>query len=227
MKIHFLGTGDSSQRIKKSDDVRDIRRSSSILIDDMLLVDPGPDIFKFEKDFGYSGLYDETDNYLCTHKHKGHYSKISALRLGAKEVKTKFFKPVETQFFNITALPANHPSAKSPKCFVIESKTDGRRIFYGGDGAMLLSQTAQVLDTMRFDVMIFEATLCEREGDIEIFEHNNLNAVKELAKVFSKKADKIFISHIGSNSSMTHSEITDMTAEWNVGVAYDDLKIEI
>lgn len=227
MKIHFLGTGDGSQRVKKSDDVRDIRRSSSILIDDMLLVDPGPDIFKFEKDFGYSGLYDETEGYLCTNKNKGNYSKISALRLGAKEVKTKFFKPVETQFFNITALPANHPSAKSPKCFIIESKTDGRRIFYGGDGAMLLSQTAQVLDTMRFDVMIFEATLCEREGDIEIFEHNNLNAVKELSKVFSKKADKIFVSHIGSNSSMTHGEIADMTAEWNVGVAYDDLKIEI
>ena len=92
---------------------------------------------------------------------------------------------------------------------------------------MLLSQTALVLDTMRFDVMIFEATLCEREGDIEIFEHNNLNAVKELSKVFSKKADKIYISHIGSNSSLTHSEIADITAEWNVGVAYDDLKIEI
>ena len=73
MKILFLGTGDGSQRVKKSDDARDIRRNSSILIDDMLLVDPGPDIFKFEKDFGYSGLYDETDNYLCTHKHKKHY----------------------------------------------------------------------------------------------------------------------------------------------------------
>lgn len=227
MKIQFLGTGTERSKLRKSYDGFDDRRCSSIMIDDLMIVDPGPDIYKFEKDFGYSGLYDEVETVLCTHKHKSHYSKKTMLRLGAKELKVRNFKTAESRFFTVTAYPANHSSAKNPKCFVIKSKTDGRKIFYSGDGAWLLSPVAQELAKDRYDLMIFEATVGDGKPDERIFEHNNLAMVLQMAKIFSSRADRIIITHIDCDSHTDHQTLCEHMAEYGIDVAYDNLTITI
>ena len=44
MKITFLGTGAADWNFQKHKDMEGFRRNSSVLIDDCLLVDPGPDV---------------------------------------------------------------------------------------------------------------------------------------------------------------------------------------
>ena len=45
MKITFLGTGAADWPIEKIENMTEFRRLSSVLIDDTLLIDPGPQIF--------------------------------------------------------------------------------------------------------------------------------------------------------------------------------------
>ena len=47
MKLHFLGTGAADWDISRRRDDMEWRRFSSTLIDDTLLIDPGPHIFDF------------------------------------------------------------------------------------------------------------------------------------------------------------------------------------
>ena len=45
MKFIFLGTGAADWPIQKREDMSEFRRLSSALIDDTLLIDPGPQVF--------------------------------------------------------------------------------------------------------------------------------------------------------------------------------------
>lgn len=227
MKIQFLGTGTPRNELRKSYDDRDDRRCSSIMIDDLMIVDPGPDIYKFEKEFGYSGLYDEVETVLCTNKSKSNYSKKAMLKLSAKELKVRNFKTAESRFFTVTAYPANYTGAKNSKCYVIKSKTDGRKIFYSGEGAWLLGPVAEELQKDRYDLMIFEATVGEGSGDGRIFEHNNLAMVKELAKVFAQRTDRFMITHMDCDSHADHETLCKEMAPFGIDVAFDNLTITI
>lgn len=227
MKIQFLGTGIPRNELRKSYDGCDDRRCSSIMIDDLMIVDPGPDIFRFEKDFGYTGLYDEVESVLCTNKSKSNYSKKSMLKLSAKELKVKEFKTAENRFFTVTAYPANYTGAKNSKCYVIKSNTDGRKFFYSGEGAWLLGPVAEELQKDRYDLMIFEATVGEGKADPRIFEHNNLTMVQELKKVFESRTDRFIITHLDCDSHTDHKSLCERMSALGIEVAFDNLTITI
>ena len=70
MKVTFLGTGAADWDIKAYVPGQFHRRFSSALINDDLLIDPGPHIFHFCEQNGTPSLLDGVKNIIVTHSHE-------------------------------------------------------------------------------------------------------------------------------------------------------------
>ena len=64
MKITFLGTGAADCPLKRRDSMTEFRRLSSALIDDVLLIDPGPQIWEALTEYEKK---QQTSNISSTH----------------------------------------------------------------------------------------------------------------------------------------------------------------
>ena len=75
MKIHFLGTGAADWDPALASADHNFRRLSSILVDDCLLVDPGPCLPEFVRTFDCPTLFTDPglDAIVNTHRHDDHY----------------------------------------------------------------------------------------------------------------------------------------------------------
>ena len=231
MKLHFLGTGAADWDISRADRSRDFRRNSSVLIDDTLLVDPGACVFEFADTFGYAGLYDNVRDIVCTHKHSDHYcpDTVSSLeRSGAVFHELRAGDTLETKQHIIRAYEANHRTAELPMHLVIESKTDGKRIFYGCDGAWLFYDTYRALFALgHFDLMVFDCTIGDIHGDYRIFEHNNVAMIAEMRTLFQRICPRFMASHLARTlHPSTHEETAAVLSRYGFETAYDDCVIE-
>jgi glyoxylase-like metal-dependent hydrolase (beta-lactamase superfamily II) len=133
MKLHFLGTGAADWDRNNPQVGKNYRRLSSLLIDDQLLIDPGPCIFEFAESYQYPHLFEKLRTVLNTHTHSDHFDPESVARLSLPIIHIPDYDTLETEQYRITAYPANHETAKNPQHFVIESLADNRKIFYGCD----------------------------------------------------------------------------------------------
>ena len=232
MKILFLGTGAADWNIEKDLQNPEYRRNSSILINDSLLVDPGACIFEFEAAFGYKNLYKDVKNVVCTHKHSDHYNPETVAKLGVALTELELFKPTEVGEFIITALPANHKTVENPTHLIIEERATGKRFFYGLDGAGLPYATAKYLREVKFDLMLFDATLGSKEDlggvlDYRIFEHNSLEMVELLCNTFKPNCNLFYISHMAKTLHRNHNELANYMQSKGINVAYDNHVAEI
>ena len=225
MKLHFLGTGAADWNIKKATTDKNFRRFSSLLIDDCLLVDPGPCIFEFAESFGYGeALFENVQDIIKTHEHSDHVCAESIENIKkAKLWECSASQTFETANHIISSYPANHLTAENPKHYVIESKIDEKRIFYGCDGAWLFYPVFHELKKQRFDAMIFDCTLGDIHGDYRIFEHNSLPMVMELSAAFSNVCNNFMISHMARTLHTTHNELEDKLKDTNITVCYDNM----
>ena len=73
MKLTFLGTGAADWDINAYDPALEFRRFSSALVNDDLLIDPGPHIFHFAVSAGKPELFDNVKNIIVTHTHNDHF----------------------------------------------------------------------------------------------------------------------------------------------------------
>lgn len=230
MKLHFLGTGAADWDINNPSADKNFRRFSSLLIDGTLLCDPGPCIFEFEKTMGYSetGLYSGVRDIICTHRHGDHYCQASVDKLNFAELhEISAWETYETENHIISAYPANHATAENPVHFVIEGKADGKRIFYGCDGAWLFYDTYRALMKTTFDAMIFDCTIGDVKGDYRIFEHNNIAMVKEMKDTFSNISKRFIISHMARTLHESHEKTAEKLLPYGIITAYDNFIIEI
>jgi len=232
MKIHFLGTGAADWNIETDRGNPEYRRNSSILINDTLLVDPGACIFEFEQTFGYENLYSSVKNIVCTHKHSDHYNSETVSRLGLEVTELNLFEPTEVGEFIITALPANHSTAEDPRHLIIEEKSTGKRFFYGLDGAWLKYETAKYMRQFKYDMMLFDATLGNKDDlggvlDYRIFEHNSLEMVELLCNTFKPYCNLFYISHMAKTLHRNHEALSAYMAPKGIYVAYDNHIVEI
>lgn len=232
MKLHFLGTGAADWDLSLADASQDFRRNSSLLIDDRLLIDPGACLFEFEKTFGYTGLYAGVSDIVNTHPHSDHWSEETVRRLteaGAVCHETEAGHDLELEHYLIRVYEANHRTAPVAKHFVIESKDDGKRLFYGCDGAWMFYETAHALFRLgRLDCMIFDCTVGEISGDYRIFEHNNVAMVSEMKAAFQKICPRFMVSHLARTlHPATHAETAAVLAKYGFETARDDLIVEI
>ena len=73
MKLTFLGTGAADWDINAYEPDREFRRFSSALVNDDLLIDPGPHIFHFAESAGKPEMFDNVKNIIVTHTHSDHF----------------------------------------------------------------------------------------------------------------------------------------------------------
>ena len=232
MELLFLGTGAADWDIMKADASPDFRRLSSLLVDGRLLIDPGPCVFEFEKTFGYDGLYRNVTDVILTHPHSDHFSRETLDRLeasGAVFHETVSGDTLELDGYTVRAYAANHRTAENPVHFTVESKDDGRRFFYGCDGAWMFYETYRaLLEYGHLDLMIFDCTIGDIRGDYRIFEHNDIAMVSEMAATFKKICPRFMVSHLARTlHPATHAETAEVLARFGLECARDNLRITV
>lgn len=226
MKITFLGTGAADWPIEKIENMTEFRRFSSVLIDDILLIDPGPQIFdalnecrKDKKNIKY---------IINTHKHSDHFcaKTVSGLEANGAKFFTLFGGDVKNiGGYTVCAYNANHSTCKNAVHFII---TDGERtLFYGLDGAWLLYDEVQAIKEYKPDFAVFDATIGDIDGDYRIFEHNNLNMLLEMKKSLENYIGKFCISHMARTLHTDHKNLSEKMKQCNIITAHDGLEIEI
>jgi len=225
MKLHFLGTGAADWKINDPRKDLNFRRYSSLLIDGKLLIDPGPCVYEFASTYGYPNLFDNVETVINTHNHKDHFNADTLARLGVPLTEIADFESAETDNYLISAYPANHATAQSPQHFIIESKMDGKKIFYGCDGAWLLYPVWRALKEQHFDAMIFDCTIGDKAGDYRIFEHNSIPMVEIMCQTLAPYSDRFFVSHMARTLHTDHETLRNRLAPSGIIPAYDDMEI--
>ena len=225
MKITFLGTGAADWNIEKHKDMEGFRRNSSVLIDDCLLVDPGPCVPDALASFGKSA--DSVKYIINTHRHGDHFCEDTVRYLdGATFFGSSAGDILTFGKYTVTCLPANHMTCNGAQHFII---SDGEKsIFYGLDGAWLLYDEMKAISAQGgVDLAVLDATIGDIMGDYRIFEHNNLNMVREIKASLEKYVKRWVISHLARTLHTSHDELSEKMGECGIEAAYDGLEIEI
>ena len=186
---------------------------------------------------------------LLTHLHCDHYDADNVARLAAAcpaplqiylregaclpeipHAELHFVKPTErfsVGDFTVTALPANHDPKAFPLHYAIER--DGKRLFYGTDGAWYLTETYNFLQNKQFDCFVFDGTVGDYEGDYRLCEHNSIPMIRlmlaSLRKrgVFAEDA-MLFLTHIAPSLHKPHDETAELLQKDGLLLAYDGLR---
>ncbi len=224
MKITFLGTGAADWNLHQHSNIEGFRRNSSLLIDDCLLIDPGPDVSNalqaFNKNAG------KIKYIINTHIHSDHYNEHTVRYLS----NARFYPMTarETQViggYTITALRANHHTCDNSVHFII---SDGEKsVFYGLDGAWLTYEEVNAIKSNGIDLAVFDATIGDVLGDYRIFEHNNLNMILEMKAALEKHIKRFFISHMARTLHTSHNVLAERMKKYNIEVAFDGCEVEI
>lgn len=225
MKIRFLGTGAADWDISKPLTIKNFRRFSAAVIDDCLLIDPGPCVYEFSDTFGYP--LDNIKYVINTHRHGDHYSEDTVNRLvaaGAEFLELKSGDTVNIGCYSISAYAANHSTCADAVHFIISSTTDGKSIFYGLDGAWLLYDEVAAIKKLKPDIAVLDATIGDINGDYRIFEHNNLRMILEMQKSLSPFIKTFIISHMARTLHDRHEILEKRMSEYGIITAYDNLE---
>jgi len=189
MKLLFLGTGAADWIPEWHERVGYVRRYSSALINDDLLIDPGPDIWDYREKLGTPDMFKNIKSIIVTHSHDDHF-KVSSIRRLCKEAdhpikvfmeKNSFGKfakedeipgvilcpltptvPFETEGYNIIPCRSNHSKfleGEQSLNYIVREKSSGRAFFYGSDSGWIVYDTWQLIKQERPNVVIFECTV--------------------------------------------------------------------
>ena len=232
--ILFLGTCacDFSPRLQtdcKDRFDKDVRRSSSILIDGHILV----------------------DCVFLTHLHSDHFDAANIQKIAAaKDEKLRLWVRADAcmpQFKNVevirmepgreyaagdgiavTSLEANHTDF--PQHFIFEKA--GKKIFYGLDGAWVLNESFRKMRGRCFDLLILDCTMGDYDGDLRISEHNSIPMVRMLLKSFATvgvtgQNSRVYLSHLAPSLHKPHTETEKICAQFGAQVAYDGLVLKV
>lgn len=229
MKLHFLGTGAADWwGIPKTCDIN-FRRFSSLLIDDKLLIDPGPCVFEFAESFGYLELTQNIQYIVNTHRHGDHYDIITAEKLcedGAEYYDLERGKPIIIGDYTVTAYEANHGTCADANHIAVEDKS-GKKLFYACDGSWFTYDTYLSICSFKPDILIFDCTVGDIEGDYRIFEHNNIRMVLEMAMTLRQYCGKFMVSHMSRTLHGSHEELCERLMPHGIIPAHDNMIVQI
>ena len=224
MKITYLGTGAADWNITLHKEIEGFRRNSSALIDDCLLIDPGPNVIDALQTFGKDAS--KIKYIINTHKHSDHYNKETISSLPSAQF-FEFGIDDEKQIdkYNIKSYKANHSTCKDAVHFIIN---DGeKKIFYGLDSAWLMYDEVAAIKEQGIDYAVLDATIGDVPGDYRIFEHNNLNMIKEMKYSLQEYVKRFCISHMAKTLHGSHEELVANMREFDIEVAFDGMETEI
>lgn len=259
MKICFIGTcaADYSPLLKttlRQQLDKDARRSSSVLVDEHILIDCGHHVV--ESLHIQNVPLANIDMLLLTHLHDDHYQpdnikriadsadrklQVYAHRSALKRLKKELADcNVEIHVLNycksrklkcgitVTGLPANHTSC--PIHYLLES--DHKSFYYATDGAWIMYDALYYLTDKKLDAMVLDVTVGDYEGDFRVAEHNSIPMIRLMLKSFEKcqvcdEHTRIILSHIAPSLHKKHDETVKLLSDEGMEVAYDGWTITI
>lgn len=258
MKLVFLGTGTAGAKLKPEGTLPEgQRRCCAMRIDEDILVDVSIQSFDYAAKLGMDNSA-VTDIFL-SHTHRDHWNKealmayaaaaktkinfwchkesLARLALSEEEAALVDIHPVEvgdeweTAGMKVKALRANHltPGGGQPLHYIFER--DGKKLFYGCDGAWFCADTWEYLRANgNLDAMILEATVGDDAGNFRIGTHNTVPMLRLLLTAIKEnhvllEGGTLIADHIGGP---IHSEkMVPLLDELGMIEAYDGLRIEI
>ena len=229
----------------------DARRASSLLIDRHILIDCGPHAADSLHIVNVN--YDDITDIVITHLHEDHFipeniEKIAVAKSeplclwvsenahvpSIKNVNIKRMKKFETYDIDrntkVIGLSANHDPATAPQHLLIES--DGKKMFYGCDGAWLMTETFNFLCGAKLDAVVFDATVGDYEGDYRMAEHNSIPMIRLMipslkAKEIITDNTEVYLSHLAPRLHKSHAETAELLKPDGFFVAFDGFKVNI
>lgn len=216
MKILFLGTGAADTKLANYKKGDFIRRFSSAMIDETLLIDPGPHIFHYAEWAEKPELFDSVKNIIVTHSHRDHFCAETVYKLSEKNKITlwadaackdvllekygeSIFEKVtfaETQIrknydiggYKVLPLRANHYTGNPDEIArVYIIEKDGRELFYGTDTSGYPTESWNILRKHNINLMVMELTCgVKAYDDFRIFEHTTLELLEFMMRVIKK-----------------------------------------
>ncbi|MBR4881382.1 MAG: MBL fold metallo-hydrolase [Clostridia bacterium] len=223
MKIKFLGTGAADWSPDRHDHGDEYRGNASALINDSILIDPGPTVPAALEKFG---IAPESIKYILnTHQHKDHYNKDTLnflMEHGAEFIQFSGKELIDG--LEITSVLGHHRVHTNHFLF-----NDGEhKIYYALDSAWLLYPEVQlIIDNAPVDLIVLDCTVGHQEGDYRIFEHNNINMVIEMKKTLCEHIKSFYISHMSCGLHDDHDVICRDLEPYGINVAYDGLEIDM
>lgn len=212
MRIRFLGTGAGDW--EKPEPNGAYRRHASAIFDEALLIDLTAGAVDLLGEARPRAL-------LHTHSHPDHYDPLAIAKAapgavyaheswaaeidapGAAATPVALGAPFEAAGFRVTALEANHSTARPREtCVHYLLQKRGERALYATDGAWMLNQTMHHLLGAQLDALIVDATIGDgHAGDGRIFEHNSLDMVRHMvpsliALNILKPAAPVLLTHL-------------------------------
>ena len=253
MKVLFIGTGAADWKIEKRQEGEFFRRLTGNMINDDLMIDPGPHIYDYMEKENCPNLLDNVKNVLVSHSHGDHFSKETLRRLLAhhpvhvwcNERTAEYVKELTEDYtvvhkgeehvvgnYVVRPVNANHSplaSGEQPLMYVIES--EGKRVFYTPDTAWLPTDTWYAIRKMRFDCMMLEVTLGDVVGDYRIFEHNTIPMMELMLQTFRKSGlvdenTVLVATHLSKHAHLDHEATSKRFAELGMLTAYDGFSVE-
>ena len=254
--LQFLGTCacDYSPKLKaecKDCFDKNARRSSCALLNGRFLIDCGEHCLDSIRIAGVD-MAAITDIFI-THLHSDHYNAghiqtIAAaadrtlrvwVRSDAKvpEIAGVEWRKMEkkTQYdvadgLQVTGLLANHDEIVFPQHFLFEK--DGKKFFYGCDGAWFLNETYYALKHADLALCVLDCTGGDYDGDYRMGEHNSIPMIRVMMpslKTWKTVTEntKTFISHLAPSLHAPHDQTVEIMQKMNVEVAYDGLTVEV
>jgi len=259
MKIRFIGTCacDYSPLLKtvyKDCLDKDARRSSGVLVDEHIQIDCGDhtlDSLRIQQ-IPLAAI----DILLLTHLHGDHYRPENIRTVAAAaERKLKVYAHeaalpsltkdldganveiiglpyrTKTQIGEdayVAALPANHTCF--PSHYLLE--IGGKQLYYATDGAWIMYDALYYLWGKNVDMIVFDATCGDYEGDFRVAEHNSIRMIRSMCRSLKKlnvykKDAKLYLSHIAPSLHKSHAETVEKAKKSKFLVAYDGLVEEI
>lgn len=253
MKITCLGTGaadflPSLENLDRYTIDKDIRRCTATLIDDSTLIDCGPHLLEELKIHGIEPK--NIENVLVTHNHSDHFSPdalqgLQKLQSGTLHVwhnaeddmphmdgiefhPVKLFQTYNVGSLLVTPLGANHD--KGAMHYSIEK--DGKKLFYGCDGAWFLTDSFLYMKDQNYDAMILDATVGDYIGDFRLAEHNSIPMIRMMIPSFITWSvcgphTKIVLDHLARTLHKSYQETCELVKDDGFIIAYDGMTFDV
>ena len=258
-KVVFLGScacNYARYEHRFSEDLKDLfdkdaRRAAALLINGHIMVDCGPHAADALHIVG-AAESDITD-IVITHLHEDHFVPENIERIAKAKanplnvwvsfdaelpnikntniVRTRKFESYEIESgMKITGLSANHDPQTAPQHLLFEK--NGKKLFYGCDGAWMMTETFNFLKHSELDAVIFDATVGDYEGDFRMAEHNSIPMIRLMMPSLKTKEivtdnTRIYLSHIAPRLHKSHDETVMLVEKDGFFVAYDGLEMDI
>lgn len=241
MKLRFLGTGAADW--DGIDERGELRRLTSTLIDDALLID----FTRTAQDM----LPGRVRHILITHSHSDHFDPEAIAALAPVELYAheswageiaipgvsvhplRIGQWTQAGAYEVMALPSNHSTERAhEQTLHYLLRREGKLFLYATDGAWLLNRELKLMQGMHLDGVAIDATIGDHcEGDYRIFEHNSIPMVRLMVATMQntgllKPEAKVYLTHLARTLHGTQKQVEAETSAPLV-VAFDGMEAEI